>query len=104
LDARAEYAFLEPLIEFLVFLVQKLGQKTANWQGAFLNTFGGFPKLILSFFGPNLGTRNAKNLFGPFKVPIGNQKQLNSKKLYVIEMAPVGLKGRSGKNADISKK
>jgi len=27
----AEYAFLEPLIEFLAFLVQKLGQKTANW-------------------------------------------------------------------------
>jgi len=29
--SRAEYAFLEPLIEFLAFLVQKLGQKTANW-------------------------------------------------------------------------
>jgi len=28
LDSRAEYTFLEPLIEFLV---QKLGQKTANW-------------------------------------------------------------------------
>jgi len=24
-------AFLEPLIEFLAFLVHKLGQKTANW-------------------------------------------------------------------------
>jgi len=23
--------FLKPLIEFLAFLVQKLGQKTANW-------------------------------------------------------------------------
>jgi len=29
LDSRAEYTFLEPLIEFLVFLVQKLGQNTA---------------------------------------------------------------------------
>jgi len=28
---RAEYVFLEPLIESLAFLVQKLGQKTANW-------------------------------------------------------------------------
>jgi len=31
LDSRPEYTFLEPLIEFLAFLVQKLGQKTANW-------------------------------------------------------------------------
>jgi len=23
--------FLEPVIEFLAFLIQKLGQKTANW-------------------------------------------------------------------------
>jgi len=42
LDSSAEYAFSERLIEFLAFLVQKLGQKTANWQGAFLNTLGGF--------------------------------------------------------------
>jgi len=66
--------FLEPLIEFLAFLVQKLGQKTANWQGVFLNTFGVFPKVILRFFGPNLATRNVKNLFGPFNVPNSNQK------------------------------
>jgi len=31
LDSSAEYPFLEPLIEFLAFLVQMLGQKTANW-------------------------------------------------------------------------
>ena len=31
LDFKQEYAFLEPLIEFLAILVQKLGQKTANW-------------------------------------------------------------------------
>jgi len=31
LDSMWEYRFLEPLIEFLAFLVQKLGQKTANW-------------------------------------------------------------------------
>ena len=42
-DSRPEYAFLEPLIEFPAFLVQKLGQKTVNWYGAFLNIFGGFP-------------------------------------------------------------
>ena len=92
--------FLERLIEFLAFLVQKLGQKSAYWQGAFPNTFWGFPKLILSFFGPNLGTRNAKNPFGPFKVPNSNQKVAKLKKtFYVILMAPAGLKGRSGKNA-----
>jgi len=31
LYSRAEYVILEPLIKFLAFLVQKLGQKTANW-------------------------------------------------------------------------
>jgi len=31
LDSRREYVFLEPLIKFLAFLVQKSGQKTANW-------------------------------------------------------------------------
>ena len=45
-DSRREYVFLEPLIEFLAFLVQNLGQKTANWQGAFLDTFGDFPNLF----------------------------------------------------------
>jgi len=74
LYSRTEYTFLEPLIEFLAFLVQKLGQKTANWYGAFLNTFGGFPKLILSFFGPYLGTRNAKHPFRPFKSWIVTKK------------------------------
>jgi len=55
-------------------------------------------------FGPNLGTRDVENPFGPFKVPKYNQKQLNSKTFCVISMAPAGLKGRSGKNADVSKK
>jgi len=32
------------------------------------------------FFGPNLGTRNAKNLFGPFKVLKCNQKRAKLKK------------------------
>jgi len=31
LDSRAEYVFLEPLIELLAFLVQKLCHKTDNW-------------------------------------------------------------------------
>jgi len=32
--------------------------------------------ILINFnvFGPNLGTRNAKNTFGPFKVPKCNQK------------------------------
>jgi len=32
------------------------------------------------FFGPNLGTRNAKNLFGPFKDLKFNQKTAKLKK------------------------
>jgi len=32
------------------------------------------------FFGPNLGTRNAKNPFEPFKVPKCNQKTAKLKK------------------------
>jgi len=31
LDSRQDYAFLDSLIEFLAFLIQMLGQKTANW-------------------------------------------------------------------------
>ena len=68
------------MIEFLAFNVQKLGQKTASSKGAFLNTFCGFPKLMLRFFGPNIGTRNAKNPFGPFKVPKCDQKIAKLKK------------------------
>ena len=37
--------------------------------------------MVFSFFGPNLGTRNAKNPIGPFKVLKCNQKQLDSKKI-----------------------
>jgi len=37
-------------MEFLAFLVQNTGQKTGNWTGVFLNTFGEFPKLILRFY------------------------------------------------------
>jgi len=36
------------------------------------------------FFGPDLGTRNAKNPFGPFKVPKYNQKTAELKKINVI--------------------
>jgi len=32
------------------------------------------------FFGPNLGTRNVQNLFGPLKVPKCNQKTAKLKK------------------------
>jgi len=99
LDSRAEYAFSDPLIEFLAFLVQKLGQKTANWQGAFLNTFGGIPKLISRFCGPNLGTRNAKNLFGSFKVLNSNQKSAKCKKKFMsFKWLLWVLKGGQAKN------
>jgi len=40
----------------------------------------------------------------PSQSRIVTKKQLNSKKIYVIEMATAGLKGRSGKNADVSRK
>jgi len=36
------------------------------------------------FFGLNLGTRNAKNPFGPFKVPKCIQETAKLKKMYVI--------------------
>jgi len=36
------------------------------------------------FFGPNLGTRNAKNPIGPFKVPKCNQKTAKLKKINAI--------------------
>jgi len=49
LDSRAEYAFLEPLFEFLAFLVQKLGQKTANWQGLF-SILLGISQINFKFF------------------------------------------------------
>jgi len=77
LDSWLKYESSELLFDFLAGLVQKLGQKTANQQGAFLNTSWGFTKLVFRFFGPNLGTRNAKNPFGPLKVPKCNQKQLD---------------------------
>jgi len=35
------------------------------------------------FFGPNRGTRNAKNSFGPFKVPKCNQKTAKLKKKFM---------------------
>jgi len=36
------------------------------------------------FFGPNLRTWNAKNLFGPFKVPKCNQKTTKLKKKLML--------------------
>jgi len=77
LDSRAEYAFLEPLIEFLAFLVQKLGQKTANWYGVFLNIFGAFPKLILRFLALILESGMLKTRSHSSKSCIVTKKQLN---------------------------
>jgi len=43
LDSRGEYTFLEPLIEFLVFLVKNLGQKQLIGKGLFSILLGDFP-------------------------------------------------------------
>jgi len=51
-ESRPEYAFLEPLIEFPAFLVQKLGQTQLIGKGLNSQYFWGFPKLILRFFWP----------------------------------------------------
>ena len=77
LDSRAEYAFLELLIEFLAFLVQTLGQKTANCQEVFLNTFEGFPQIILSFFALIVEPETLKTRSDPSKSRVVTKKQLN---------------------------
>jgi len=46
LDSRREYTFLEPLIEFLAFLVQKLGPKQLIGKGLFSILLGDFPNLF----------------------------------------------------------
>jgi len=45
-----------------------------------------------------------KTCSDPSKSEIVTKKQLNSEKFCVIKIAPAGLKGRLGKNADVSKK
>jgi len=52
-DCWAAYAFLEPLTEFLAFLVQKLGQKTAKLKKCVCHMTpaglqGGRPKILTS--------------------------------------------------------
>jgi len=42
-DSTQEYKSLEPLIEFLAFLVQKLGQKNSKHFRNFLGDLGDFP-------------------------------------------------------------
>jgi len=46
LEFKQEYAFLEPLIEFLAILVQKLGQKQLIGKGPFSILLGDFLKLF----------------------------------------------------------
>jgi len=55
------------------------------------------------FFGPNLGTRNAENPFGPFKVPKCYQKTAKLKNNLSFKWL-LWVLGRLGKNADVSKK
>jgi len=71
-------------------------------KGLFSILFGDFPNYF-KFSCPYFATRNAKTCSDPSKSRIVTKKQLNSKKIDVIWMAPAGLKGRSGKNADVSK-
>jgi len=49
----------------------------------FSQHFRGISLINFNVFGPNLGTRNAKNLFGPFKVPKCNQKTAKLKKIVI---------------------
>ena len=50
------------------------------------------------FFGPDLGTRNAKNPFGPFKVPKCNKKTAKLKKLMSFNsLASAKIRGFSKK-------
>jgi len=46
----------------------------------FSQYFLGIFLIYFNVFGPNLGSRNAKNPFGPFKVPKYNQKTAKLKK------------------------
>jgi len=45
-----------------------------------------------------------KTRLDPSKSRNVTKKQLNSKKVNFIQMAPASLEGRSGKNADVSRK
>jgi len=69
----------------------------------FLNNFGGFPKLIEVFL-PYLGTRKAKNPFGPFKVPNSNQKTAKLKKNVCHLNGSCWSQREVGQNADVTKK
>jgi len=69
--------FLEPLIKFLAFLVQKLCQKYSKYARNSPSTFRGFPILIFYHFFHNSSTRNANNLgLGPGEVGQGGLEVL----------------------------
>ena len=67
LDSWLKYAFLEPFIEFLAFLVQKLCQKYSKHVRNFPMTSRGFPILIFYHFFHNSSTRNAIKSIKPSK-------------------------------------
>jgi len=81
LDYRAEYAFLEPLIELLV---QKLGQKQLIGKGLFSILLGDFPNKFYVFLALISEPGTLKTRSDPSKSRIVTKKQLNSKKFYVI--------------------
>jgi len=72
--ARGGAAFMMSSNErFVAFLVKEL-----------FSIFLGISLINSKFFWPKLGTRNAKTLFGPFKVTKFNQKAAKLKKIDVI--------------------
>jgi len=64
-DSRLKYAFSEPLIKFLAFLVQRYAKNIANMSGI-TKGLQGIPQIFYHFF-HNLSTRNAKKSIKPSK-------------------------------------
>ena len=95
----------EPLNIFLVQWAEELGRWLGNRKLVFFceNRQNQPDAKVLMFFGPNLRTRNAKNPFGPFKVPKCNQKTAKLKKK-LCHLNGSCWSGRLGKYADVSKK
>jgi len=67
LDAILKYAFLEPLIKFLAFLVQTLCQKYSKHVRNSPMASRGFPIFIFYHFFHDSSTRNAKKSIKPSK-------------------------------------
>jgi len=74
MDSRLKYAFYEPLIKFLAFLVQKLCQKYSKYVRNFQGPSG---DLIFYHFFHNSSTRNAKKSIKPSKTSFYSLECIN---------------------------